>query len=117
PLRLYIIALRHGWEDEAQAASTHLLNVCLHDEALAPLLQQVPSAHLLKLFRLHRIRRDKFKEYIERDNRRFGIDVCPSCRAGNQQTRVEELAQKLVWEMDRQPGGKFMTEGAWKEWP
>ncbi|KZP28596.1 hypothetical protein FIBSPDRAFT_852304 [Athelia psychrophila] len=117
PLRLYIIALRHGWEAEAQAASTHLLNVCLYDEALTPMLQQVPSSHLLKLFRLHRIRRDKFKEYIERDNRRFGIDICASCRTGGQQTPLEQLAQMFVGEMDRQPGGKALREGVWKEWP
>jgi len=117
PLRLYIIAARHDWEEEAQAASVHTLEVCLHDEALASILQQVSSAYLLKLFRLHRIRRDKFREYIERDNRRFGLDICASCRAGNQLTPLEQIAHMFVREMDQKPGGNFLAEARWKEWP
>lgn len=117
PLRMYIIAARNDWDEEAQDVSAHTLNVCLHDETLAPMIQQVPSPYLLKLFHLHRSRREKFREYIERDNRRFGIDVCNSCRSGRQQTPLEQLAQMFVWEMDRQPEGKLLEEGAWKEWP
>ncbi|KAF7968593.1 hypothetical protein HWV62_35344 [Athelia sp. TMB] len=117
PLRLYIIAAQHDWEEEARAASVHTLEVCLYDKTLESVLHQVPSAYLLKLFRLHRVRRDKFREYIERDNRRFGLDICVSCRAGNQLTPLEQIANRFVMEMDQKPGGNFLAEGMWKEWP
>lgn len=116
PLRLYAIAVRHQWEEEARSASAHTLDLAIHDEEHTSVLEQVPSTYLLKLLRLHRSRRDKFKKYISRDNRCFGIDVCASCSGGRQKTPLQQLAQKLIWEMDRRPAGGVLTDGTWREW-
>lgn len=117
PLRLYAIAVRYQWEEEARVASTNTLHLSIHDKEHTSNLCQVPSPYLLRLLRLHRTRRDKFKEYISRDNRCFGIDVCTSCRNSKQQTPLEQLAQRFIWEMDRRPAGHVLMDGTWREWP
>lgn len=117
PLKLYAIAARYQWEEEAQIASAYTLRLYIHDEEHTSVLGQVPSPYLLRLLRLHRSRRDKFKKYILRDNRCFGIDVCTYCRSNRVQSSLEQLAQQFIWEMDQRPAGGVLMDGTWKEWP
>ncbi|KZP28621.1 hypothetical protein FIBSPDRAFT_688999, partial [Athelia psychrophila] len=64
PMEVYGIAARYGWEEEAKLSSKHTLTLDLHDEAQAPKLASISAPYLIRLFRLHRTRREKFREHI-----------------------------------------------------
>ncbi|KZP28585.1 hypothetical protein FIBSPDRAFT_816936 [Athelia psychrophila] len=120
PLRAFVVAARYGWEDEAKLASKHTLQISIHDEQHALLLEQTPSNYLTRLLRLHRTRRDKFRAHISRDNRCFGVEACPCCQESHSQENapaLRNLMNSMVWEMDRQPAGLDLISGQWKEWP
>ncbi|KZP28576.1 hypothetical protein FIBSPDRAFT_885450 [Athelia psychrophila] len=120
PLKVFLFAARCGWEDEAKLASKHTLQISLHDDQHAPVLDQIPPQYLNRLTRLHRTRRDKFKAHILRDNKCFGIGVCPCCHQAHTQADAPallNLVNLMVWEMDRQPAGLDLLSGKWKEWP
>lgn len=58
PFRLYTVACRYGWDEEARFASTQTLTHHLHDPQVRPLLQRLSMDALLKLFELHHTRRE-----------------------------------------------------------
>ncbi|KAF7964788.1 hypothetical protein HWV62_2902 [Athelia sp. TMB] len=119
PLKVFLIAARYDWEDEAKLASTHTLSISIHDEKYAPLLDANPSPYLTRLFRLHRTRRDSFKAHITRGSRCFGIEVCPYCQKAhspNNAPALRDLMNSMGWEMDRQPDGARLLASRWKEW-
>jgi hypothetical protein len=58
PLRLYVIAVRAGWKEEARLASRSTLVLGLYDEAHEELLRRLPTPDLMALLGLHRRRRD-----------------------------------------------------------
>lgn len=72
PVRLYAIATRYNWHDEAILAAEESLKFTIHDTKYAPLLERVPSRPLLKLLDLHRNRRDGFR-YLINDPEKFTI--------------------------------------------
>jgi hypothetical protein len=118
PLRLYSIAARFGWEEEAKFASKHTLNLSLHDTQHSIILERTPITYVLRLFRLHRVRRDEFKKHAMRDGGCFGIQNCPNCNNRIQNTgSLSQLTNLIVWEMDQDSSGNLLLEGRWKEWP
>jgi hypothetical protein len=117
PLRLYAIAARYEWEEEARLASKYSLRLSLHDNEHTKILDRIPTAYILRLFRLHRSRRDEFKTHVTRDNGCFGIQNCPYCHQCVQNSALGHLTNLIIWEMDRHPAGNELLEGRWKEWP
>jgi len=117
PLRLYAIAAHYGWEEEAKLASKYSLRLSLHDNEHATILDRIPTTFILRLLRLHRLRRDEFKKHVTRDNGCFGIQNCPYCHERVQNSALEHLMNLMIWEMDRHPAGNELLEGQWKEWP
>jgi len=117
PLRLYAVAARYGWEEEAKLASKYTLTLSLHDDEHAAILKRIPTDYVLRLFRLHRARRDQFKKHITRDNGCFGIQNCTNCHMSVQHSTLGHLTNSIIWEMDRRPAGDELLEGQWKEWP
>ncbi|KZP28592.1 hypothetical protein FIBSPDRAFT_1039357 [Athelia psychrophila] len=116
PLQCYAIAARYDWEEEARIISTYTLNKCLHDEGNRYILEQVPSPYLLRLLRLHKSRRDKFKEHIIKGNKCFGIESSHGC-TDSCMALLGQFAQILVSEMENHPGGDTLIAGSWKRWP
>jgi len=117
PLRLYAIAARYEWEEEAKLASKHSLVLSIHDDEHAAILERIPTAYVLRLFRLHRVRRDEFRKHVTRDYGCFGIQHCAYCGQSFQKSAVALLMNLIIWEMDRRPAGDGLLEGQWKEWP
>ncbi|KAK0207275.1 hypothetical protein IW262DRAFT_664830 [Armillaria fumosa] len=71
PLRVYAIATRFGWEEEAELASKHTLELSLHEEQHEEALRRIRTRALVRLFKFHRKRRDEFRVGME-DNARCG---------------------------------------------
>lgn len=59
PFRLFSVACRFGWEDEAKRASTQTLAYNLYDPEVREHLRRLPTGSLLSLFELHRARRER----------------------------------------------------------
>lgn len=60
PLRLYSIACRYGWEEEAKLASNRTLKLDLFDACHQDTLRQLPSKALLDLLTLRHGRREQY---------------------------------------------------------
>lgn len=63
PLKLYAIAARYGWEEEAKLASKHTLCISIHEDEHATVLGRVPPSYLLRLFQTQR--------YIQHQNQKW----------------------------------------------
>ncbi|KAK0467590.1 hypothetical protein IW261DRAFT_1295384, partial [Armillaria novae-zelandiae] len=61
PLRVFAIAMRFGWDEEAELASKHMLDLSLHEEQHQEALRRIPMRALVRLFNFHRQRRDAFR--------------------------------------------------------
>ncbi len=121
PLRLYAIATRLGWDDEARMASTQTLSLDLYDEEYRPALERISSRHLMTLMRLHRSRRDGFKRLIDGDSY-FGAGnaagyLCPGCGEETTNHTWRELKVRMYIEMDRRPLGDTLCGLEMEEWP
>lgn len=121
PLRLYAIATRMGWGEEAMLASTETLTLNLYDEENRPNLERISSSRLMKLFRLHRERRDRFKALLDSDGlfeagnaERY---LCPGCGEGMSNYTWRELKSKMFMEMDRRPLGDTLCSLEMEDWP
>ncbi|KAK0479841.1 hypothetical protein EDD18DRAFT_1113773 [Armillaria luteobubalina] len=51
-----------GWDEEAELASRHTLDLSLHQEQHQEALRRIPVRALVKLFKFHRKCRDEFQE-------------------------------------------------------
>lgn len=56
-VRLYAVATRYGWVQEAKALSERSLAINLHDDAHIPSLRTLSTDALLSLFKLHHQRK------------------------------------------------------------
>jgi hypothetical protein len=117
PLRLYAIAARYDWEEEAKLASKHTLALSIYDKKHAAVLDRIPVAYLMRLLRLHRERVAKFKEHVTRDDGCFGVHQCPCCHQKTNASTIGRLVSLMVSEMDQQPSGQQLLAGKWKQWP
>lgn len=138
PLRLYAVACRFGWEEEAKYASMETLTLNLHSEACRPSLQALSTTALLDLLALHRDRREALRARL--DEAPFvggGTAVCVACgwsicyrsfphaireQFGKNSSLIahldtwRELKYKIILEMDVRPLGDTVVNSGLTEW-
>jgi hypothetical protein len=117
PLRLYAIASRYGWEEEAKLASKHSLARSIYAEEHSPILERVSSPYLLRLLRLHRGRGIDFEKLVTKDDKLLGIHSCIGCGCKITGWPVMALIKATVLYLDRRPAGDDLLDGQWKKWP
>ncbi|TFK53932.1 hypothetical protein OE88DRAFT_1654334 [Heliocybe sulcata] len=120
PLRLFAIACRYGWEDEARLASAQTLTLNIHEPQHRPHLQKLGTDALLDLFSLHRERRERLRQRLNEapfiDDR--GPATCTACGYSIDYHTWRELKYKIIMEMDERPlGDQICTPGLieWRE--
>ncbi|PBK65366.1 hypothetical protein ARMSODRAFT_442239 [Armillaria solidipes] len=111
PLRVYAIATRFGWEEEAELASKHTLSLSLHEEQYQEALRRISTRSLVKLFKFHRKRRDEFRVGMDGDAR------CRGCDNSVDESAWTALVWKMFWEMDARPSGDRLCSLEIEEWP
>ncbi|EMD38172.1 hypothetical protein CERSUDRAFT_113325 [Gelatoporia subvermispora B] len=90
PLRVYAIATRRGWNDEATAASARTLEMDLFDPELEAELTRIDASFLMKLLQLHHSRRQLLQKALDstevykstriyKDSAKESLYVCPVC--------------------------------------
>ncbi|KZT24213.1 hypothetical protein NEOLEDRAFT_1094847 [Neolentinus lepideus HHB14362 ss-1] len=118
PLRLYPIACRFGWEDEARLASAQTLTLNIHEPQYRPHLQKLATDALLDLFSLHRERRERLKQRLNEtpfiDDR--GPATCTACGFPIDYHTWRELKYKIIFEMDERPLGDTICNAGLIEW-
>lgn len=117
PLRVYAIAGRYGWEEEAKYASKLTLALSIYKDEHASALERIPASYLMRLLRLHRERAEKFKEHITRGEGCFGKTRCPRCNRKTLQTSIGYLVNLMVSEMEQRPDGRELLARNWTKWP
>ncbi|KAK0491704.1 hypothetical protein EDD18DRAFT_1109457 [Armillaria luteobubalina] len=70
-----VIVARFGWEEEAELASRHTLELSLHEEQYQERLRWIPMCALVRLFKFHRKRRDEFQVGMQGE----GHVMCAGC--------------------------------------
>ena len=109
PLKLYVMAIRFDWPEEAKLAAEQSLILSIHDTKYVPLLEQIPSRPLLKLLDLHRKRKDGFRNLIDEPSRFNTGNPDPAyCRAcGNivDNSPWRRLKSVMISQMDMRPMG------------
>jgi hypothetical protein len=108
PLRLYVMAIRFDWPEEAKLAAEQSLALSIHDTKYVPLLEQIPSRPLLKLLDLHRKRKDGFRNLIDEPSRFSAENVdLAYCACGNivDNSPWRRLKSVMISQMDMRPMG------------
>ncbi|KXN91882.1 hypothetical protein AN958_11184 [Leucoagaricus sp. SymC.cos] len=122
PIRLYGLGARYGWEDVIQHAAELTLSLNLFppsspsdDESetdrkeIEDQLTRLPSTYLYRLLKMHRRRRDNFRELLfSSDMFSVGNAAHVNCPCGTEINNAtwHELRARLVWELDQNPSGK-----------
>lgn len=121
PLRLYLLATRFGWEEEAKLASTYTLTLSLYDEVHADQLKQLAAKDLMALLSFHRRRRDEFKSFVDSDELfnagNASRSYCTGCGEEVENHSWREFKSKMFSEMDRRPLGDTLIGLDMEEWP
>ncbi|KAK0479847.1 hypothetical protein EDD18DRAFT_845079 [Armillaria luteobubalina] len=112
PLRVYAIATRFGWEEEAELAPRHTLELSLHEEQYQEVLRRIPTRALVKLFKFHRKRRDEFRASMQGE----GEGKCAGCGKAVDGEAWAALVWKMFWEMDARPSGERLCSLEIEEW-
>ncbi|KAI0356238.1 hypothetical protein OH77DRAFT_1478330 [Trametes cingulata] len=119
PLRLYAIACRYGWQDEAMMASRYTLTLNLHAPEHRPTLQKLGTDALLNLFQLHHTRRETLRRRL--DDPPFvndsGDTSCSNCGSLVDYHTWRELKYVIIMEMDGRPLGDTVCNPGLLEWP
>ncbi|KAH9940476.1 uncharacterized protein BXZ73DRAFT_88708 [Epithele typhae] len=119
PLRLYTLACRYGWEDEALMASRATLQLNLHAPEHRPTLQKLGTDAVLALFALHRTRRETLRRRL--DDPPFVSDTgdtsCSNCGSLVDYHTWRELKYVIIMEMDARPQGDTVLGHGLLEWP
>lgn len=98
PLRVYGIATRWGWHEEAKLASSHTLTIDLYHPDVLPKLKAVEPLELGRLFGLHRRRRDALRNGLDASDVFYANVLpgkCPHCQAEAVHDRWMRL--KYAW--------------------
>ncbi|KAK0485552.1 hypothetical protein EDD18DRAFT_1083221, partial [Armillaria luteobubalina] len=112
PLRVYAIAMWFGWEEEAEIASRHTLELSLHEEQHQEALRRIPTPALVKLFKFHRKRRDEFRVGMQGE----GHLMCAGCGKAVGAEAWAALVWRMFWEMDARPSGDRLCSLEIEEW-
>ncbi|KAK0462132.1 hypothetical protein IW261DRAFT_1348480, partial [Armillaria novae-zelandiae] len=113
PLRVYVIATRFGWDEEAELASRHTLELSLHEEQHQGELRRIPTHALVRLFKFHRKRRDAFRAGMAGEGAERRCGGCGEAVAG---AGWAALVWRMFWEMDAQPSGEGVCSLHVEEW-
>ncbi|KAK0467588.1 hypothetical protein IW261DRAFT_1680064 [Armillaria novae-zelandiae] len=113
PLRVYAIATRFGWEEEAELASKHTLSLSLYKEQHQQALRRIPTCALVKLFKFHQKRRDAFRSGMAGEGRE---GRCGGYREVVGGAGWAALVWRMFWEMDVWPSGEGLCSLEVEEW-
>ncbi|KAJ7128937.1 hypothetical protein C8R43DRAFT_1026430 [Mycena crocata] len=119
PFRLYTVACRYGWEDEARFASTQTLTHHLYDPEVRPLLQRLSTDALLNLFELHHSRKEALRDrlnkppFVASEN----TSNCGNCHSPIDYHTWRELKYRMIQEIEIRPLGDTILEKGLSDWP
>lgn len=121
PLRLYAIATKFGWVEEAQIASTETLALDLYYEGYKEDLERISPRALMRLLRLHRKRREDLKTFLD-STEQFELGnqtkcLCPGCETEMDNHTWRELKWRMLLEMDKRSLGDSLYSLDMEEWP
>lgn len=117
PLRMYAICSRYEWEEEMKFFSNRSLAYNLHDPVHFVVLQKLSSQSLLRLFALHRSRRERLRSRLnEPPFVTGGPAVCIQCQARIEYQTWRELKYRIIFEIDERPLGDSIGHGL-NSWP
>ena len=108
PVRVYALACRWGWIEEAKTASSHTVGLDLLSPTLRPSLSVMDSDDLARLLYLHRKRRDSLRERLDSEEV-FYANVVPSrcqnptCNAEVIHDKWHQLKYRWVTAIDQEP--------------
>ncbi|EMD32083.1 hypothetical protein CERSUDRAFT_119067 [Gelatoporia subvermispora B] len=119
PLRLYAMACRYGWHEEARTASQCTLSLNLHAPEHRPMLQKLRTDALLNLIELHHGRREALRDRLNdppfvNDQ---GDATCSHCGQPVDYHTWRELKYSIIFEMDRRPLGDTIVSAGLLDWP
>ncbi|GLB43080.1 hypothetical protein LshimejAT787_1205290 [Lyophyllum shimeji] len=121
PLRLYAIATRLGWVEEAKLAATKTLTLDLYEERHAEQLERLATKDLMSLLSFHRRRRDLFKAFIDGEEAftagNASNHFCWGCGEKVNNHTWRELKARMFYEMDQRPLGDTLLDLDMEEWP
>ncbi|KAJ7181239.1 hypothetical protein C8R46DRAFT_1187395 [Mycena filopes] len=122
PLRMYALAARAGWHDEARLASSRTLALRLYDDdAHDALLRRMPTPDLLALLALHRRRRDALNRMLSGEDAE-GVKpaavsgCCAACGLQADNYVWREYRARIFVEMDTRALGDTILGSAVDEW-
>ncbi|KAJ7207330.1 hypothetical protein B0H12DRAFT_1034523, partial [Mycena haematopus] len=117
PLRLYVVAVRAGWEDEARIASRATLVLSLYDEVHNELLRRLPTRDLMALLGLHRRRRDTLDTLLRTDVNLAAVSgCCAVCGLQVDNYLWREYRARIFTEMDTRALGDTVIGAGVDEW-
>ncbi|KDQ49166.1 hypothetical protein JAAARDRAFT_43071 [Jaapia argillacea MUCL 33604] len=118
PLRLYSMACRYSWSEEARSASTLSLSLNLHSPEHLPTLHTLSTSALLSLFTLHRTRRESLRTRLNQPP--FVSDTgpasCSACGRAISYATWRELKYVMILEMDCRPLGDGILNAGLETW-
>ncbi|KAJ6548642.1 hypothetical protein B0H19DRAFT_1379026 [Mycena capillaripes] len=142
PLRLYVLAVRAGWTEEARQAARRTLVLNLYsrdaddeagekDQGQGELLRRLPTPDLMSLLRLHRRRRDVLDRLLsgkegeghgESEGEEGGVSPqavsgrCKACGVETDNYLWREYRARIFVEMDKRALGDTVTGAGVDEW-
>jgi hypothetical protein len=117
PLRVYAIACRYGWEKEASLASRHSLAYDITDPSVTPSFRGMDWNHLLRLFHLHRARREGLQRDMEDSEKYPTPGLKCECGKDMDVSSWRSLKLRITSELSKNPLGSVITSGAFTDWP
>lgn len=128
PVRLYGLAVKFGWEDEAQHAAQLTFSLNLLGDAqesnpsLGDQLSKLSGTALYKLLQLHQRRRDKFRESLYSQSI-FGAgnvqeSICSVCASHLGNSPWRDFRSRMLLEMDQRVDCETIMNSdleAWEE--
>jgi len=109
-IQLYGLAMRMGWQAEAEFMAGHALELDVWDDNFAQDLSILGSSALLRLVKIRRERRDQLVEGLRRISScttRLPTETHP-CNSSDTEACMEKLYTRIFWEMDKHPSGKTL---------
>jgi len=119
PIRLYAIACRYGWAEEARLASTHTLTLDIYAPEHKPTLMKLGTPALLGLIELHRSRREALRQRLDEPPfvNDTGDTACSHCGSIADYHTWRILKYAIILEMDVRPAGDTICSHGLLEWP
>jgi hypothetical protein len=117
PLRLYAVACRYGWVEEAKAASSQTLKYDLHLPEYRSSLERLAADAILDLFNFHRTRREVLKDRLNKSPFVSGVSVfCVECGWKIDYHTWRALKYRIILEMDARPLGDTIVDPGLEDW-